>query len=85
MVVCNNNNDALNIPGYNDRQEGHAELLRVIEPGKVNVRYNNNGTGVHLPKDSNLLEKHAEPLKEIKADEEISELDNSKEFIPKRT
>ena len=59
--------------------------MRVIEAGKVDDRYNNNGTRVNLPKDSNLLEKHAEPLKKIKADEKISEPDNSKEFIPKRT
>ena len=43
-------------------------LLREIEAGKVNDRYNNDDIGVHLPKGSNQLGKYAELLKESKAD-----------------
>ena len=42
-------------------------LLRGIEAGKANNRYNNDDNGAHLPKGSNRLGKYAELLKEIKA------------------
>lgn len=65
VIVSNDSDDALHIPGNNNLQEEHAKLLREIKVGEMD----DDDNLANLTGGNNLLEEHAELLKEIEADE----------------